>query len=178
MKPLPIGILKGWYLVPPLNAVSLLSIALFLVVLGLGVGRWRGEGLKAPVTEPLVGKVPVSHRGFLAPVVLSASVLAAASAKRAASRPTPNTSASLPTLLSELSPGRARTTACSRALTSNCEKPCEKKDRRQSHRAAPGTTATCPIFSNERRTSRNRMVIAAVGVSGDRRVGSTRCASH
>ena len=35
--PLQTGVFKGWYLVPPLNAGHWLSLALFLVVLGLGV---------------------------------------------------------------------------------------------------------------------------------------------
>jgi len=35
--PLQVGFLKGWYLVPPMNAGFWLSIALFLAVLGLGL---------------------------------------------------------------------------------------------------------------------------------------------
>lgn len=41
VEPLQMGFLKGWHQVPPLNAGQFVSIALFLVVLGLGLLRKR-----------------------------------------------------------------------------------------------------------------------------------------
>jgi ferredoxin len=144
LGPLQIGLLKGWYLAPPLHFGHGLSIALFLAVLGLGLlqprfwcrfvcptgavfsvanlfrlrerqvtdacidcgqcvaicpfdaiqadfstrpadctvcetcggvcptgaiqyaSRWHDDHLKPPATEPLIGNVPLSRRGFMA----------------------------------------------------------------------------------------------------------------
>lgn len=41
LGPVQMGAIKGWYLVPPMNAGHFISIALFLIVLGLGFLRPR-----------------------------------------------------------------------------------------------------------------------------------------